>query len=175
MWFGLLALLISWAVWLPLVLKGPTDETGPSVYLHLFGSLGPAIAAFLVTAAVEGKQGPRVLWLRMRSGPGRYVALAVLGPAAAFTLAAFVSAVLIDVDLSRIGASQEFPELPKAAYLLSNLVFFGYGEEVGWRGFALPDCNDVVRLWGLQWSWPDFGGCGICPCSGSQRGWVRWP
>lgn len=34
--------------------------------------------------------------------------------------------------------SNEYAELPLAIYWLCILIFYGFGEEIGWRGFALP-------------------------------------
>jgi membrane protease YdiL (CAAX protease family) len=34
--------------------------------------------------------------------------------------------------------SEEFAFLGPLTYWVANIVFFGFGEEVGWRGFALP-------------------------------------
>lgn len=52
-----LAIALSWLAWLPLLLadwgvigRAPTE-------LHLLGSLGPAAAAFLITAAAHGRAG----------------------------------------------------------------------------------------------------------------------
>ena len=39
---------------------------------------------------------------------------------------------------SNVGRSTEFPELPRSVYWVANVIFYGFGEEVGWRGFALP-------------------------------------
>jgi hypothetical protein len=53
-----LAVGLSWAVWLPLLAQtqGWLDS-GPWPVLHLLGSLGPAAAAVVVTAAVAGRAG----------------------------------------------------------------------------------------------------------------------
>ena len=32
----------------------------------------------------------------------------------------------------------EYPHLPEAVYWAASLFFYGWGEETGWRGFALP-------------------------------------
>jgi len=40
--------------------------------------------------------------------------------------------------LDRFGASTEYLALPIVAYWLANLVFYGFGEEVGWRGYLQP-------------------------------------
>jgi len=73
---------------------------------------------------------PRVRWL----------ALAALGPLGLFLVAVLLARVLQGQwpDLGRFGASTEYPALPLAMFWLANLVFYGYGEEVGWRGFAQP-------------------------------------
>ncbi len=43
-----------------------------------------------------------------------------------------------DVAWSAIARSAECPNLGRFSYVAANLVFYGFGEEVGWRGFALP-------------------------------------
>jgi uncharacterized protein len=47
--------------------------------------------------------------------------------------------------LDRFGASTEYPALPIVAYWLANLVFYGFGEEVGWRGYLQPTWNSDAR------------------------------
>jgi len=32
----------------------------------------------------------------------------------------------------------EFPQFNLLTFFIYNIIFFGFGEEVGWRGFALP-------------------------------------
>jgi membrane protease YdiL (CAAX protease family) len=71
-----------------------------------------------------------------------------------------------DLDWSAIGRSEEFTGLPLGAYWLANLVFFGVGEEIGWRGFLQPElegrhprvlaANLVAIVWAI-WHLPLFG------------------
>jgi uncharacterized protein len=69
-----------------------------------------------------------------------WLALALLAPLALFAVAA-VAARLVDgtwPDVDRFGASTEYPALPLVGYWLASLLFYGYGEEIGWRGFLQP-------------------------------------
>jgi membrane protease YdiL (CAAX protease family) len=42
------------------------------------------------------------------------------------------------VSLAGFGNSREFAQFSALGFLAYNIVSFGFGEEVGWRGFALP-------------------------------------
>jgi membrane protease YdiL (CAAX protease family) len=41
------------------------------------------------------------------------------------------------IEWRSTGVGTEVPNLPRPLYWIANVVFCGYGEEVGWRGFAL--------------------------------------
>jgi uncharacterized protein len=183
--FGVLAIALSWLAWLPLAAdsRGWVDVPS-SRYLHLVGGLGPALAGIVMTATSDGRRGLRLLWRRVTTGPGRWLIFAILAPAAAFAVAAGVaSAFGVRVDLRLTGASKEFPALPVAVYWIANLVLYGFGEEIGWRGFALPRLQrDRSALaasmwlslpWGL-WHVPLFffsSGLGTMPLVG-LIGWA---
>jgi uncharacterized protein len=140
LWFCLLAIGLTWSAWLPVAAtsKGWSDLHA-SPYLHFVGGFGPALAAIIMTAAHDGRRGLRMLRQRVTTGPGRWVAFAVLAPAAAYLIAIGVAAAFgVRVDLHLTGASKEFSSMPVAAYWAANLVCYGFGEEIGWRGFALP-------------------------------------
>ncbi|MFC4062756.1 CPBP family intramembrane glutamic endopeptidase [Planomonospora corallina] len=168
--FTVMAYLLSWGVWLPLLAarQGCGAVHAPQ-WLHLAGSLGPLVAGVVMSAVVGGRAAVADLARRClpRSGTRRWVTLAVLGPAGAFAVAALVCAAVGQVpDLAGTGGSEEFPELPLAVFWLANIVFYGFGEEVGWRGFALPYLQRrrsalsssmvVAAIW-AGWHLPLFG------------------
>ena len=140
LWFFGLAYAVSWALWFPAVLAsfsviGPV----PSRYLHLAGGLGPMLAAVIVAFLAQGQPGLARLAKRCAAG-GRWLLIAIVIPAGLFVLATAIIAVFYGAPIqwASIGRSTEFPDLPRSIYWLANVIFYGFGEEVGWRGFALP-------------------------------------
>jgi len=140
--FGL-AHALSWLGWLPLVAHATGFlDAQPSPYWHLLGGLGPLLAACLVSGAMGGGAGLRDLLARAtrwRVGVGWW-AVALLAPALLYVVAALGIRLVAGrwPDLGQFGRSVEYPALPLLVYWLANLVCYGFGEEVGWRGFALP-------------------------------------
>ena len=141
--FFLLACGISWLLWAPLWLPA-FGITGLWVFPfhHALGALGPIIAAFLVSTMEIGRHGPADLLRRMGLWRGRlvWVAVALLAPYALLALAVFGVSILGGESLSMagFGTSREFAQFSAPMFLVYNIVSFGIGEEVGWRGFALP-------------------------------------
>ncbi len=80
-----------------------------------------------------------------------------------------------------LSPSDEFPGLPVWLYWLAVLVFYGFGEEIGWRGFALPllqsRFHPVVATLLLSLIWASGTGRSSCfppgfPCSiPGMAGW----
>ncbi|MEP7332100.1 MAG: type II CAAX endopeptidase family protein [Terracoccus sp.] len=166
-----LAYLLSWLCWLPLLASRQGWVTWPvSPYLHLAGGLGPATAAVVVTASVSGRAGVAGLLRRCVAWRGRlrWIALAVLGPLGLFGVAV-VAARLFDGEwpgLGRFGSSTEYVALPLVVYWAANVLFYGFGEEIGWRGFLQPSLQRgrsaftaalVVALVWAAWHVPLFG------------------
>lgn len=140
--FFLLSYAFSWLLWSPLWLPFFGVKTEAFLpYQHGFGGLGPMLAAFITTAMFNGNPGLQCLWKRMfQWKPFGWLAVAIFLPFV-FALLGGVIARFSDgdwPDFSKMGTSGEFPELGVFGFLLYNTLFFGYGEEVGWRGFALP-------------------------------------
>jgi len=137
--FFVLACALSWLAWAPLTASalGWSGAT-PSPYLHLLGGLGPA-AAGLILAARGGRASFARLLRRTIAAPPRWIVFGVGGPVALYLIAAVILGLLgHDVDLSATGRSTEFPALGVVSFAIANIVFYGFGEEIGWRGYALP-------------------------------------
>ena len=172
--FVVLAYALTWSVWLPLLAQTQGwVASRPWPVLHLLGSLGPAAAAVVVIAATRGRAGLADLRWRLVAwrGRGQAWAFALSVPPLLLLVAGSVAA-LVDgrspagLDWAAFGRSAEFAALPVAVYWLVDLVFFGFGEEVGWRGFLQPHlerryppvlaANLVAIVW-AAWHLPLFG------------------
>ena len=147
-YFGL-AYLISWIIWLPLYghIFGLTNlPTLP--FHHGIGGLGPLIASFLTTWIFLKREGLKNLLAKcLQVKPLIYLAIALFSP---FILAFFALLIsyIIDnkpINLSELLRTKEFPQFNWLIFFIYNLIFFGFGEEVGWRGFALPRLQNKSR------------------------------
>lgn len=167
--FFVIAYLISWIIWLPLYLPLWGITNLPVVpFHHALGALGPMIAAFITVATVQGRKGLKALLRSMvTSGNRLLLMVSLLGPFLLLIFALLIDHFISHVPISfqGIGETQEFPEFNLAVYFLYNLVFFGFGEEVGWKGVALPilqkrfsaftSATVFTAFWAI-WHWPLF-------------------
>ena len=140
-----LAFAITWALHMPMVLGRQglgifPYEVPMALFMILFilGAIsGPTLGAFLVTSALDGKEGRRKLFRRYgqwRVGLVWY-ALAIFGIPVIYIVAG--SVILGRPPLTELGANWA---TFFSAYLPAVLIFpafLTWGEEPGWRGFAL--------------------------------------
>ena len=161
LWYFALACGISWLIWAPIWL--PTlgvNGLAARPFQHAFGAVGPIASALIVSAVERGRAGPLELLRRMVLWRGRVVWLliALLGPCAMLALGLLVAGLLgADVvELANFGRSSECPQFSTLAFLAYNVFTFGFGEEVGWRGFALPHLQQRHAAW-LATLWLTFG------------------
>jgi uncharacterized protein len=64
--FFLLTYILSWTVWIVLILASPQISEGTSTIVRLFGVLIPAFSAIILTAYYAGRQGIRQLFSRLK-------------------------------------------------------------------------------------------------------------
>lgn len=126
--FFVLAFLVSWPLFL---LAGATKVA----WVTVVGLFGPAAAALIVAGFSQGRAGTSQLlgrFLIWRISPF-WFAFAILFPAASYAISSFLSP-----------ASSGAPTYsPSSQWYLIPLIFAGLfvvvvGEELGWRGYALP-------------------------------------
>ncbi len=139
--FLLLAFAFSWADWLALVWSGERLVPG-RLPTDLAGMAGPALAAFTVAAVGGGGEGVRTLALRVARVPWRSPWPWLLAPTPAYALAVVLLArEALGAPVPALGDFLRYPGLPALPPLVTfDLVLAGagIGQEVGWRGFALP-------------------------------------
>lgn len=155
-WFFVLTFALSWLLWLPVVLAD-LQLIGP-VPGSLLLALGTAVPSLMALVLAARSSGTAVLLSRLTRWrlPAHWYAAAFLVPAALM-----LTAVGLDVLLG--GAAASFPSPARwpllAVNFLAVLVIGGpLGEELGWRGYALPRLDRRLNsaaaavLLGLIWA-----------------------
>src|SRR5512139_2023160 len=158
----ILTLAISWSIELPLVASAQGWITTPVPFaIHYLASFGPLLAALMMTWVTGGADGLKELWGRITKWRvGRTGAtFAFLSPVVLFVLAALVVWMLSGGEwpnLQRLTEINYLPNLGLSALILW-LATFGFGEEIGWRGYALPRLQtgrsalSATLILGMMW------------------------
>jgi membrane protease YdiL (CAAX protease family) len=145
--YFVLAYAITWAVAAPLLLssRGFIDTHAPE-WLEPLAAFGPFVAAMLIARALNGGEGPAAILsslTRWRVRPVWFVfalgsPVVILG--AALLIVPLPGGQFVDPERGRLG------ELASAAGLFDLIVIGAilqaWGEEPGWRGFALPQLRE---------------------------------
>jgi membrane protease YdiL (CAAX protease family) len=139
--FFVLAYLISWVFWVPAVLyiqlALPACEIpGWLMIPNLLGTWGPVLAALIMTAVLEGKAGLKQLLsslLVWRVGV-QWVLIIFLLP----IVFLFVGIGLYALQGGAVGRFDPGQWTMLILTPLPALLFGPLGEELGWRGYALP-------------------------------------
>jgi uncharacterized protein len=147
--FFVLAYLLTWWIY-PLLKLSPL--------LGIFGLFGPALAAIIVAALTEGKTGVKALLSR-----AVYWRVGLPWYAVALGLPTLLS--LVTAGLYYLLGGSEFIKVGPLSILDLVLFVLVLGEELGWRGYALPQLLEkrsaltasliLGVLWGL-WHLPTF-------------------
>ena len=136
--YFVLAFAITWALWVPAAFEARGVISSLPVPATLLGAFGPLAAAVIVTAQEGGRAGLRSLLgrvVRWRVSPIWY-GVAIVGP-----VLLYLTAMALNVVLG--GQPPDFLALIRAlpivlAISVYMLIAVALGEEVGWRGYALP-------------------------------------
>ena len=167
--FFVLAHAVSWAWVIPWAATGHTVRQGDGWPTHLPSLLGPLLAALAVTAWTSHGRGVRDLVGRVgRWRIGWRWWLAVLSPLAFFfvvlgVMAAVGGGLPAGGDFARFSGVSAGLGIPGVALVV--IVVGGFGEETGWRGYALPQLQRrfgpitasviIAVLW-ASWHIPQF-------------------
>lgn len=138
--FVVLAFTLSWTWAWPLALSSAVVTGGDGWPTHFPALCGPAVAAFLATAWMSGRTGVKDLLRRMGRWrmPLRWWAV-TLSPLAFLAVALLVQAVVGDVPAAGdFGRYTGLPDVGVLGVAILAVVLNGFGEETGWRGFAVP-------------------------------------
>jgi membrane protease YdiL (CAAX protease family) len=122
--FFVLAFAITWGLQAPALVSATPDKWMALVGL---GAFGPMFAAMIASGDIRGLFRPMKIW---RVGLKWYVA-ALFVPGGIFVVAAALYNVLG-------GHGEPLLYGPTNAAFVAAAICFPIGEEVGWRGFALP-------------------------------------
>ncbi|HET6989200.1 MAG TPA: type II CAAX endopeptidase family protein [Kribbella sp.] len=133
--FFSLTYVAAWLLWAPLVIFRDSMPGGVGFILALLGTLVPSTVAVVLVGKLHGKPGVRRLFGRLlmgRVGIRWYVALA---------LVPMIGLLALGLSVLLGGSTEEMNTTVIA--VLVGLVFSIFpgsamGEELGWRGFALP-------------------------------------
>lgn len=165
--FFLLAYAFSWTIGGFLIADYQGVLRVPGA-LHYVSAFGPMVAAIVVTALIGGRPGLLDLWRRSTRtsvgwrwwliGAGTPVALGVTA------IAVFWLSNGVLPDLALFGEVDYLGAIGVLAALVLWIATYGFGEEVGWRGFAFHRMESggwvqaaimIGVLWGL-WHLPYF-------------------
>ena len=138
-----LAFILSWAIEIPLALSAQgLMQRSPPMALHYLASFGPMLAALLVTLFSRGPSaiGPLLTGLVRWRIPRMYYAFAVGAPIIIFAGIVILTWLVRGArpDLGLLGEADYLGSLGVLPVLAVWMITFGLGEELGWRGFALP-------------------------------------
>lgn len=145
--YFILAYAISWIIGVPLALiaQGKVDWQIP-YFVHYFYAYGPMLAALIMTELTKGKAGIGDIFRRLMKWQMSFSWWVVaVSPLVAYFVIVLFGRVIQGtwVDLNLLGEVNFLPNLGVGALFLW-IFTYGVGEEIGWRGYALPRLQEKM-------------------------------
>ena len=132
---------ISWTVY-GLLIASFNGLVNVPMWLHYLGSFGPGLAGMIVAYAAGGREGlSRLLASVVKWRVGwKWLLIGALSPLAIAAVAILITYLIEGTwpDLQLLGKVEYLGDIGVVPALLLWLATFGFGEETGWRGFAVP-------------------------------------
>ena len=160
--FFVLTYAIAWLLWAPLVIFRDSIPGPLAFILLLLGSLVPSTLGLVFVGLLRGRSGVRrVLGRLLRGRIGLRWYLAVLALTMLAPLAVGVS-ILMGGDTPVVDNDHS----SASSFLFAFMIFPGsaLGEEIGWRGFALPRMQARHSALKASLSSGSSGDPGTCRC-----------
>jgi uncharacterized protein len=174
--YFLLAYFFSWIVFVPLALNKqgviflfPHDAEHARTLdaWHAFGGFGPFLSAIFTLLFFDGKNGVRFFFNSYKQNLSLTGWLLAFSPILLFSLGILASRIINGQWLSVAGFLRNNNLLYGPDFLMwfFPLVSYGFGEEGGWRGFALPHLQSrysamratlILTIFWLGWHFPSF-------------------
>lgn len=160
---------VSWLIWMPNVIGHHFgNHWVVSSWFHLAGGLGPFIGALSTTLIFEKKLGLKQYITEKFKLPSlKWVLFGIGMPILIFLIPYLLIGLMKGdwVDLSQLGINSKVPTSNPALVWLIWCLFYGLGEEGGWRGFLFPELSKsykertaallTVTVW-MPWHLPVF-------------------
>jgi uncharacterized protein len=159
--FFIITYLVSWSIWIPLALYrfdvGLHIPAGTRNAVSLLGVLMPAVTALILSARAGGFAGVRSLLRPLktwRTGWGWWAAAVLVWPLLLVVAAAAYNRSWPDSAITPVAWTSLSAVLVSVFFLLVATL----GEEIGWRGLALPAMEQrssalrATVLLGLLWA-----------------------
>ncbi len=166
--YFILAYGISWIIGIPLALAAQRGNPQSIPFaIHYLYAYGPMLSAIIMTWLTEGSRGIKELFGRILKWRVKLIWWGIaFSPLILLAVVATVQRLIQGtwMDFNLLGQVNFLPDLGVGALFLWVFTF-GFGEEIGWRGYALPRLQKdhsalsatlILAVFWALWHLPQF-------------------